>query len=554
MGRCFLNSIYMRPFKYIILLALTSAAVSSCLIKNDMSYPRIRAAVTSFEVKGQKSVTIDENARTVSVSLDELSDISAVEVVSASMTEGAVCSNFPEPGDVLDLTTPAEFVLRIYQDYRWTVSATQTIERYVRCDNQSGDAYINLKDRTVTVYVSDIQPLSSVNITSMKLGPEGSEVVSTTGYEYDSASGEYIEKTRSCSFPMVLDCMLDRTFTVVDRGEESVWTLSVVQKSVDMSVTSVNAWCYHADVSAVFTGSGTPYLEYRPQGSEEWVRFDDVSVDGLNVTATIPGPSEGAGQLSSGTPYEVCICTESSRSVPFSFTTGTPDQISNMGFEDWYQNGAVWYPVAENAFSSKVWDSANKGVAGFLKVNSTTPSDNVAPVEGSTKAAKLTNMYAVIRFAAGNILTGNFVGLDGLGAVMTWGTPFTARPKAIKGYYSYNPGKLDYIGNVKTTTDELDKCQILVMLTDWDAPFEVNTTKGVFVDQDNDPHIIAYYKFESDAKTDGYVPFEFDLDYRRTDATPKYVVVIACASYKGDEFTGSLSSEMYVDQFEFVYD
>ena len=127
----------MKSVKYIIFL-LPLLLLQSCLIDNDMSYPRIKAEITAFEVEGQKSVSIDADKRTVTVELDEVSDLSAVKVLSASMTEGAACSNFPEAGTVLDLTYPKKFVLGIYQDYEWTISANQSIERYVRCDNQSG--------------------------------------------------------------------------------------------------------------------------------------------------------------------------------------------------------------------------------------------------------------------------------------------------------------------------------------------------------------------------------------------------------------------------------
>ena len=101
----------------------------------------------------------------------------------------------------------------------------------------------------------------------------------------------------------------------------------------------------------------------------------------------------------------------------------------------------------------------------------------------------------------------------------------------------------------------MDQCQILVMLTDWDEPFKVNTNAGTFVDQENDPHIVAYAKFESPENTGGqYKEFTLPLEWRRPDATPKYAVIVACASYKGDFFTGGVGSMMYVDEFEFIYD
>jgi hypothetical protein len=99
----------------------------------------------------------------------------------------------------------------------------------------------------------------------------------------------------------------------------------------------------------------------------------------------------------------------------------------------------------------------------------------------------------------------------------------------------------------------MDRCQIQVILADWDTPFRVNTNAGEFVDVQNDPHIIAHAMLESDVATDGYQEFELELEYRDMTRTPKYVVISACGSYLGDYFTGGTGSLMYVDEFEFVY-
>ena len=550
--------------KNIFLSFCILASMQSCLIDNDMSYPRTRANITAFEVDGQKSVTIDENTRTVTIELDEVADISAVKVMSAAMTDGASCPDFPVPGTVLDLTYPKKFVLSIYQDYEWTVSASQNIERYVRCDNQAGDASFNLKDRDVTVYVSDVQDLSSVNITDMKLEAEGSEVISTTGYELEN--WEMVEKTRECSFPMQLNCLLQRRFTVLDRGEEIVWTMSVVRKKVDLSVSSVNAWCYHADVEASYSGTGTPYIEYRQQGAEQWTRIDDISVDGLVITASIPGgdtADETAERLAAGTAYEVRVCTEDAQSSPVAFTTGTPDQIENMGFDQWWNskedNSGSWYPNASS--SVKIWDTANGGTGFLGGTNPTQPEYSFLATSDpdNTAAAKLQSMK-VGKFAAGNLYTGEFLKVSaggGLGALLNWGTPFTARPRALKGYYSYSPVEIGEADPpYESLKGQMDKCQLLVILTDMDDPFMVDTALGKFFDQTPaNKDIIAYAKYESDEDTGGqYREFNLELEYWRPDATPKYAIVISCASYLGNYFTGGVGSVMYVDEFEFIYD
>lgn len=560
--------------------------LQSCLIGNDMSYPRIRANITSFEVENQESVTIDGNSRTVTIELDEHADISAVTVVSSSMTEGAACEDFPVAGTVLDLTYPKKFVLSIYQDYEWTVRANQTIERYVRCDNQAGETYFNLKDREVTVYVSDTQPLTDVRITAMKLEPDGSSVVSTTGYEpeNDTPGAEYVEKTRACSFPMLLNCVLQRTFTVtMEDGSSVEWKMTVVQKNVDMSVTKANAWCYHVDAEAVYDGTGTPYMEYRRQGTEDWIRFDDVTVDGLNISASIPGgdtSSETASRLSAGTAYEIRVCTENAQSSPVTFTTGTPDQLPNMDFDEWYRTDPnntwypyplpestdsvhVWYPdygTVSSAGVTRIWDSANPGLNMIGSGNDATAPSEFVAVSGSGKmAARLESKKAFgTMFAAGNILTGQFLKATisgNIGADLLWGTSFSARPKSLKGYYCYSPVEITEAKSpYEDKKGEMDKLQILVLLTDWDRPFLVQTASQQFVDQFGDD-IIARGTIESDADTGGeYVEFDCPLVYNDDTRIPKYAVVIACASLYGDYFTGGVGSVLYVDEFEFVYD
>lgn len=532
----------------IALPAMSACLMQSCLISNDMSYPKVKTEILAFEVEGQKSVEINYEKRQVNLVLEETADISNLNVTAFAITDGAECRPSIGLGSVLDLSEPMSVTLHLYRDYEWTISAVQPIERYVTVTGQIGSASIDESKKYVRVNVSSVQSLDKIEVTGMKLEPVGSTILGYVAAEGEEGAGEngLVPVT---GFPFTLDCTLRRYFDIEYGGETIRWTLNVVAQDVELSVSSVNPWCYHADVSAAFDGVGEPYLEYRKASVEDWTAVRDVTVEGVSVSGVLP-------DLTEGTDYSVRLVRDGSYSDEVQFRTGTPDQISNFNFEDWYTYEGVVYPVSHENFESKVWDSANEGVASFLKKNPTMPSSELLATPQSHFSAKMTNMYAVIKFAAGNILTGDYVGLSGIsGAKLDWGTPFTGRPKALKGYFSYQPGMLNYINNKKTASTELDKCQILVMLTDWDEPFHVNTAEGQFVDQENDPHIIAYGKLETDENTGNtFKEFTIDLDYRRPDATPRYAVVIACASYKGDEFTGSTESVMCVDEFEFVYD
>lgn len=62
------------------------------------------------------------------------------------------------------------------------------------------------------------------------------------------------------------------------------------------------------------------------------------------------------------------------------------------------------------------------------------------------RAVRMASDYISIasKFAAGNIYTGDFVGLAGIeGAELDFGQPYTGRPSALKGYYRYTPGVID---------------------------------------------------------------------------------------------------------------
>ena len=53
----------MRNLKYLLYVLSCVMLFHSCLIENDMSYPRVSAEFTAFEVEGQESVTIDNEYR-----------------------------------------------------------------------------------------------------------------------------------------------------------------------------------------------------------------------------------------------------------------------------------------------------------------------------------------------------------------------------------------------------------------------------------------------------------------------------------------------------------
>ena len=524
--------------------ALAALLLTGC-IHNDLDYPLVPGGFVSIEVDGQKSASIDSKNRTVTIDLLETADIEALTLLSYKLTDSTFLDT-PLPA-TLDLSSPMKVAMHTWQNWEWTIRATQTIARSISCDKQVGKARFDEKNRSILLSVTEDQNLEKIRFTAMKLGPEGSTVVSTTGYE--TSGGQAREVTRDCAFPMTLDCVLGRSFTVAFRGKSEVWTLQAIKVKVELEITQIAPWCRCADIYATFDGNGTPSVEWRRSGDTDWTVCDSVKVEGIEIHGVISGLEEGSE-------YQARVVCGTSESAAESFRTDRERQLYNMGFDEWNLEGKIWRPYPAGAGADQlIWDSANKATANFLG-SITTPVEDFVAVPGEGKrAAKLESTYAVVKFAAGNLFTGQFVSLMGLGADLAWGIPFDSKPKALHGYYCYKPAVIDeyYDADHAYLKGKNDIGQIQVILTDWTEQFHVLSADEVFVDVANDPAIIAYANFETSDWNDGYVEFTLPLEYR-SYRTPRYVVVVAASSRYGDFYTGGKGSALYVDEFSFVYE
>ena len=236
------------------------------------------------------------------------------------------------------------------------------------------------------------------------------------------------------------------------------------------------------------------------------------------------------------------VSAEDKETKEIEFTTSSAETLHNLSFDDWSNSDKM-----PNAEGYSVWDSANSAGAAIT----TSPSTDA--VRG--KAARLESVTAFGLMAAGNIFTGKFVGLAGLGAKLDWGVPFTSRPIALRGYYKYAPKAIDKVKDpYSDKKGQTDESQILVFLTDWTGPFRVNTSEKTFVDLDNDSGIIALGQLNSSNKDSDYVKFTLPIVYRDNSRIPTHIVLAAASSRYGDYFTGGVGSVLLIDEFEFVYD
>lgn len=346
------------------------------------------------------------------------------------------------------------------------------------------------------------------------------------------------------------------TLSVLDQYAQRVdflLTLNVTP-AVEVSVEKVNAWARSAYVHSVFYTESQPEgmaLQYRRKGDVSWTQFSgDFDVEGTAFTARITG-------LEPAVTYEVMPYTalEQNETSIFEFTTEEAAQLPNFNFDSWYKDGKEWYPNADLG-DNYFWDSGNKGANTLSEINPTTPEETFV-VKG--KAVKMESKYVVIAFAGGNIYSGSFgeasVSFTNPGASINFGRPYTSRPTALQGWYSYAPVA---INRVKDPYEDLegtmDIGKIYIALTDWDSSFEVNTSTKKFFNPE-DPAVIAYGELDITENSNGvYKEFTINLDYRDLERKPTHVLLVATASKYADYFTGGEGSTLYIDEFEFLFE
>lgn len=339
--------------------------------------------------------------------------------------------------------------------------------------------------------------------------------------------------------------VLDKQYQLVERE-------FAVEIIPDVETTSLEAdpWGRHAFLYGIYNTAQQPSgmgFEYKKSGDASWTKVTDITLDGKNYSARITG-------LDPRTEYVFRTVSDKEPSNEISFVTLGTDQIENMSFDSWYQDGKNWSP---NLSSEHFWwDSGNEGANTVSEVNPTSPTNEVA-VSGEGKQAARLETKSVLSFklAAGSLFLGDFGKVEGLsGASLNFGRPYDCKPLSLKGYYSYAPVAIDWAeGPYENMKGQMDICNIYVVLADWESgSFAVNTSTGTFIDFENDPNIIAYGSLEDNTNTGGYKQFEIELEYR-SNRQPTCCVIVCAASKYGDYFTGGEGSVLLVDEFEFTF-
>ncbi len=545
------------------ILALTAGILTSCAIENDIPYPIIEASIESMTVEGQRgadqntftAATINKSARTVTLYVNDGVDLSRLQILSLKTTTGAelvvddpnVCedySKFPTSGfaslDSIPLSAntrvnfsqPVTFTLRTYQDYQWKVTVNQIIQRDIEIDGMT-DYVIDTTTRTVIIYVDPETDRTNLNVKKLNLGGEYGRVSPDPTLQKDYSKPS--------------------TFNVSCSWEEYSyeWTVYVYPDSGESSSSSTEAFAMttRATVNGKIQSGKTPVVEYRKESETSWITVPsaNVNVSSNTFSATLTG-------LSASTTYKYRINVDGSIGSEQSFTTATATPLENGSFDEWSSeaaaNGTLWQPWSTSSF----WDTGNRGATTIADSNSVPTSETC---NGSGKAASLETKWVVMKLASGNIFTGSYVRTDGTNGVLSFGREFKSFPSKLRINYKYTSATIDKIGEdaLEYLKGRPDSCHIYIALTDWNQPLEIRTrpSERQLFDK-NDSHVIAYAEYISGNSDSQYQQKDLVLNYRYTNRTPKYILIVASASKYGDYFTGGVGSKLLVDNFELIYD
>lgn len=555
----------------IYISALLTTALTGCLV-NDFPYPVVECRVESISVEGLAGEpVIDHSSGTVTLPLLETTDIQNVKITDVTITENAVSSR--SIVGTHNLSIPFSFVLSMYANYEWRIVAEQTIPRYFTVEGQVGATEWNLASRTAKVYVGyrgegSFDPSkrpSAVKVTSLKLGPEG-----ITNMRIPA---EQIEDFDRRDPDRLWDFTTYRRVEVSCHGRTEEWNLYVEYTDMKIDFRRADGWVR----TAWFYGEGLSGTElgfrYREAGSERWttVPSGDIVMEGGSFRAQVKG-------LQPDCDYEAVAYSDDDDSAIVTFRTEPELPLPNSDFETWSQQGNVVCPYAST--DGRFWDTGNWGsttLGADYNITTFITNDIHAGSPGRT-AVRMASRYVVIKFAAGNIFTGEYASTVGADGVIHFGRPFTSHPTALRGWVKFSNGKINRLKGSpqdrKLTTDDYDEGMIYVALGTWtpdkygyckdekanrypgtdESPVMVYSADESTFFNRNAPDVIGYGEKVYTRPTDGWEEFRIDIDYKSTDVAPTHIIIVCSASRWGDYFTGCDQNVMLIDDFELLWE
>lgn len=539
--------------------AVLSAVLATGCINNDIPFEVVPGNITSMEIRGAESLNLNNSDRVIDLVLSDTVDLRHVFLEDFRITADARIVNdvTHEAMDTLDsyyldLTQggaeyaippsdkkPYTFTVITYQDYVWTLKASQNIEReFTLGDGQQiGESKFSATGYSVTAYVPETVPLTGIQVESLKLGPSNATMA------WVKPDGTIVENVDPKT---IHDFTLPQHFIVKFFDITQEWTVTVEQSTQYVTDLSVNPWAKFAYFSAQgLTSAGTCSFQVRKAGAgdDAWTTVD-ASVDGVTFSGTAKG-------LTPATQYEVRGVIGDNYSDPSIFTTETATEVPNLSFDTWTQKGKTWFPNADAANS--YWATGNEGVVIYTSANSTPVEGAGNTVNGTGKAARLETIGKVplVQIAAGNLFTGTYkTNLGNPASSATMGRPYVGRPTRMTGWYKYSPQVVTTEGNNYSkqkhpdAVGKMDFCSIYIRLENW----------GGATERPADPKVIASATLETDQSIPNYTQFDLTLDYTDKVTLPDHIVIVSSSSRYGEDFCGGPGSVLYVDQFELSFD
>lgn len=536
-----------------LFFALAVAGSTGC-IKNDIPYPVVKLAITSIAGEGFTVKEIDPAQRIVTLTLDETTDIRNVRITQVAYTEGAQAS-VDLTASSHDMRVPVRLTLTLYQDYEWTIIAEQQINRTFTVAGQIGAPVIDAEKRSATAYVGKDIDRSKIDVTTLRLEPEVYENgVNTTTYS------PTLEQLSGSSFETV------RVVDVSCHGRTEKWLLYVLPTDRSVALEAADAWSrviwlYGSGVEGQKMG-----FRYRLAGGE-WQEVPDVTVKGGSFTARLAAEPE--------TTYELLAYCGDEQTDPVSVTTDPEQALENGGFENWCTLDGIVYPYADGA--SPYWGTGNKG----SKIANATLTDKGDPRPGSSGQysadlrSQFANIFGIGKFAAGNLFTGEYVMNAGTNGIITFGRPFTLRPTKLRIWVRYNRGVIDRVKSYPAGTEikigDNDNGHIYIALGTWSAeeygkdstgeqrgssasPICIDTRDVSTFFKSDGKDVIGYGEHVFKESVEEWTQITVPIEYRTTGTRPTHLMIVCSASRWGDYFTGSTQSEMWLDDFELLYD
>lgn len=560
---------------------LLSAFVAAGCVENDLPYPSVTVNISAIKGEGFTVKELDVANRSLVLTLDESTDIRNVRIdsIGYSIVPHNVSTNLDLDGALEDITStvtfPATFDLRgpvrmnlsLYEDFEWTISAEQTIDRRFRVAGQVGKPVFDLANRTATAYVAKNADRSHVSIEELRLEPDG---IAT----YEPTLDELTQKNFEESMRFV---------NVTCHGRTEQWMIYILPNDKNVEMTSPpqdNAWpgviwLYGSGIEGLPMG-----FRYRKKtdtrAEEEWL---EVPAEQITISG---GSFSGYINREPDTAYEIkSYCGDDETDVFEVKAEPAPPQLPNGSFEEWSTSDkGIVYPYAEGA--EPYWGTGNVGssIAGETLTQACEPRPGSSGRYGANLKSKFANVMGIGKFAAGNIFMGTYAATDGTNGLLTFGRSFTARPTALRLWVKFKGGLIDYAG--KNTPAGVgvgtpDNGSIFIALGTWkkedygmvpasvpkyggqmlgtdDSPICIATREIGTLFKPTGPDVIGYGEYIMVDDIDEWTEITIPIKYKATDLEPTNLLIVCASSRWGDYFTGSVRSEMWLDDLELVYE